>query len=248
MAQKPIDNRQSESSSGSTDWVDRLKQAVDAQGKQSALAARAGVDASALSDILRGKTTDPKVQTLLKVCRECGVTLGWLFGEAGFELGEADFRLLDEIESWAHEKRKQRPQPETARRMRAAAPLPAVATARSETRDVGEVRDRTIPREYQNAGATAVFIARGDSMTGAGIFDGDFLFVRESRNWRSADGHIIVARLDGTLTLKRLHIDGGAITLRNENGDSRAITINEAHGGCELIGLVVGLARDLVRR
>jgi SOS-response transcriptional repressor LexA len=230
------------------DWVDRLKQAVDATGKQSAVAARAGVDASALSDILRRDTADPKVQTLLKLCRECGVTLGWLFGEAGFELGDADFRLLQQLETWAHEKQELRQQPEPGARIRAVKPLPAVATPRGEIWAVDEVSDRTIPLEYQNAGANAVFITRGDSMIDAGILEGDFLFVRKSRNWRTANHQIIVARLQGTPTVKRLHIEGGVVTLRSESRWNKTITINEAEESFELIGIVLGVARDLLRR
>lgn len=230
------------------DWVDRLKQAVDARGKQSAVAAAAGVDASALSDILRRQTSDPKVQTLLKLCRECGITLGWLFGELGFELGEADFRFLGDVESWAREKRELRRSRDADSRPRMAPPLPAVATPRGETWDADELRDRAIPPEYQTVGANAVFVTRGDSMVDAGIFDGDYLFVRKSKNWRVANRQIVVCRLDGTFTVKRLHIEAATITLRSENGKTRPTVIDEDQDRFEMIGVVLGIARDLFRR
>ncbi|HYC89126.1 MAG TPA: S24 family peptidase [Thermoanaerobaculia bacterium] len=59
-------------------------------------------------------------------------------------------------------------------------------------------------REYRNQGANAVFVTRGDSMIDAGIFEGDFLFVRKSRNWCIANQHVVVCRLEGTFTVKRL--------------------------------------------
>src|SRR2546423_6444748 len=61
--------------------------------------------------------------------------------------------------------------------------LPAVATLRGETFvDKDELRERSIPREYQLDGANAVYRTGGDSMIDAGILDGDVLFVRRTRN------------------------------------------------------------------
>src|SRR5699024_10034831 len=52
----------------------------------------------------------------------------------------------------------------------------------------------------------ATFIVRvsGDSMEGAGIFDGDELIV--DRSIEPQDGHIVVAVLDNEMTVKRLHV------------------------------------------
>jgi SOS-response transcriptional repressor LexA/DNA-binding Xre family transcriptional regulator len=230
------------------DWVDRLKLAVDAKGKQSAVAAAAGVDESALSDILRRKTSDPKVQTLIKVCRVCDVTVGWVLSEVGFELGAADFDLLSEMATWATEKLDERKQRVLTAPSRVVKELPAVATLRGATWDQDELRDRTIPLEYQNAGADAVYVTRGDSMIDAGIFEGDILFVHKSKNWRVANRQIVVCRIEGTFTVKRLRIDGTAIMLHSENGKDDAITINEDEERFELIGIVLGIARDLFRR
>lgn len=230
------------------DWVDRMKLAVDATGKQSAVAAAADVDESALSDIVRRKTNDPKVQTLIKVCRVCGVSVGWVLGEVGFELGEVDFNRISELATWANEKLDERKQRELAAPSRVVKELPAVATLRGATWDQDELRDRTVPLEYQNAGANAVFVTGGDSMIDAGIFEGDILFVRKSKNWRVANRQIVVCRIDGTFTVKRLHIDGAVIMLGSENGKDDGITINEDEERFELIGIVLGIARDLFRR
>ena len=83
------------------DWVDRLQQAVNAKGKQESVADEAGVDRSALSDILRRDTLNPKLFTVYRVCRVCDVTVGWVLGEKGFELGEDDFQQLDSIATWS---------------------------------------------------------------------------------------------------------------------------------------------------
>jgi transcriptional regulator with XRE-family HTH domain len=233
------------------DWVDRLRQAVSAKGKHSAVAAEAGVDPSALSDILRRETDDPKLQTIIRVCRVCGVTVGWVLGESGFELGEADYDFLGRLSDWIQSKRELRnQQPATAAPPLVVKELPAVATKRGVTwGDEDEIRDREIPIDYQRSGANAVFRTRGDSMIDAGIFDGDVLFVRRTTNYRTSNGHVIVGRLDGTFTVKRLRFDNGIITLFSGNqSDPEPITIDQEAERFTLTGIVVGLQRDFVRR
>ena len=52
--------------------------------------------------------------------------------------------------------------------------------------------------------ATYFVRVAGDSMTGAGIFEGDLLVV--DRSLTPADGDIIIAAVDGEFTVKRLRI------------------------------------------
>ncbi|WP_026174525.1 LexA family protein [Acaricomes phytoseiuli] len=54
---------------------------------------------------------------------------------------------------------------------------------------------------------TSTFIVRvaGDSMTGAGIFDGDELVV--DRALTAQHGSVVIAIVDGELTVKTLHLD-----------------------------------------
>jgi SOS-response transcriptional repressor LexA len=235
------------------DWVDRLRQAVDAKGKHSAVAGQAGVDESALSDILRRKTDNPNphLQTLIRLCAVCGVTVGWVLGEKGFELGPADFAFMGRIEDWIKSKKEERSgDPTTSERdFRFERELPAVATLRGETFvDEDELRERSIPPEYQVDGANAVFRTGGDSMIDAGILNGDILFVRRTRNPTAANGRVVVGRLNGTFTVKRLRIVNDAITLTSESHGRHTITINEDAERFLLIGIVVGLSRDFFKR
>ncbi|GGC97991.1 hypothetical protein GCM10011512_26180 [Tersicoccus solisilvae] len=55
----------------------------------------------------------------------------------------------------------------------------------------------------------------GDSMTGAGISDGDELVVDRAR--RPTDGAVVVAILDGELTVKRLRLTRAGVVLAAEN-------------------------------
>jgi DNA polymerase V len=64
---------------------------------------------------------------------------------------------------------------------------------------------------------TSTFVVRvtGDSMEGAGISDGDELIV--NRALEPKDGCVVIAVLDGELTVKRLRITGNGVVLQAEN-------------------------------
>jgi DNA polymerase V len=67
--------------------------------------------------------------------------------------------------------------------------------------------------------AAATFLARvsGDSMTGAGVYDGDVVVV--DRGLDANFGDIVVAVVDGDFTVKRLAKDHGRPVLRAENDE-----------------------------
>ncbi len=75
--------------------------------------------------------------------------------------------------------------------------------------------------------AAATFVARikGDSMEGAGLFDGDLVVVNRAR--RPVNGAICIAVLDGEFVLKRLVRSGGRLILRAENPHYADIEITE---------------------
>jgi len=85
----------------------------------------------------------------------------------------------------------------------------------------------------------ATFFLRvgGDSMSGAGIFDGDLLIVDRSL-WPSS-GDIVIAVVDSEFTVKRLVIDGARIELRPENPKFRSIQFAE-ESQLEIWGVVTG--------
>lgn len=73
----------------------------------------------------------------------------------------------------------------------------------------------------------ATFIVRvsGDSMEGAGIFDGDELIV--DRSIEPQDGHVVVAIVDGEMTVKRLRITTTGVTLQAENAQYPDVEVSE---------------------
>lgn len=56
---------------------------------------------------------------------------------------------------------------------------------------------------------------RGESMIGAGIFDGDLVVIRPQNV--ASNGDIVLALLDGEATIKRFYRDGGEVWLLPEN-------------------------------
>lgn len=67
----------------------------------------------------------------------------------------------------------------------------------------------------QHREATYFLRVRGDSMVGAGIHPGDLIVV--DRSLSPQDGLVVVAEVDGELTVKRLRFRNGAPELHPEN-------------------------------
>jgi DNA polymerase V len=96
--------------------------------------------------------------------------------------------------------------------------------------------------EYFIRRPAATFYVRvsGDSMRGAGIFDGDLLIV--DRSAECSDGCVVVARLGDEFTLKRMLKKGDRVFLRPENENYQPIEVTE-DSDCEIWGRVVGSVR-----
>jgi len=96
----------------------------------------------------------------------------------------------------------------------------------------------------------ATFIVRveGVSMTGAGIFPGDLLVV--DRSIEPHDGHVVIAVVDGELTVKRLRGRVGRWLLVAEHPDYPPISMtNEDEGGesSAIWGVVTNSVRDFAK-
>ncbi|MDG6777178.1 translesion error-prone DNA polymerase V autoproteolytic subunit [Thiomicrorhabdus sp. zzn3] len=77
----------------------------------------------------------------------------------------------------------------------------------------------------RNQEATFLLVVEGDSMQKAGIKDGDILVV--DRSIEPSDGKIVIAALDGELTVKRLSIKSTGTWLVPENDDYPPIPVRE---------------------
>lgn len=83
----------------------------------------------------------------------------------------------------------------------------------------------------------------GMSMRDAGIIEGDLLAVKKSDE--AHNGDIVVARIDGDVTVKTLHRQSNHIELLPANPDFRPIMVSAANDFA-IEGLVVGLIRHQV--
>ncbi|RDI10301.1 LexA family protein [Flavobacterium sp. AG291] len=77
----------------------------------------------------------------------------------------------------------------------------------------------------RNPLATFYIKVDGNSMTGAGIDDGDILVT--DRSLEPADGKIAVCLIDGEFTVKRLKIDTDCLYLMPENPDYPPVKVTE---------------------
>jgi DNA polymerase V len=75
----------------------------------------------------------------------------------------------------------------------------------------------------KNPAATFFGRVSGDSMTGAGIDDGDLIVIDKSL--QASDGDIAVCFLDGEFTLKRIHIEKDVMWLVPENPKYKKIKV-----------------------
>lgn len=94
----------------------------------------------------------------------------------------------------------------------------------------------------RNPMATFMVRVSGDSMTGAGIHDGDILVV--DRSEEAAHGKIVVAAVDGEMTVKRLHLKNGQCSLLPENSAYPPLRIGPDQD-LRVWGVVVGVVRKI---
>jgi len=82
---------------------------------------------------------------------------------------------------------------------------------------------------------------RGDSMRDDGIFDGDLVAVHRTADAR--DGQVVVARVDGEVTIKRLQLRRGGVRLLPRNPDYPPVEIAPGQEFA-IEGVYCGLIRE----
>jgi repressor LexA len=104
-----------------------------------------------------------------------------------------------------------------------------------------EVSDETIavPEHLTSRGENYVLKVRGDSMVEDGILDGDLVII--ARRQLADNGEMVVANVNGEVTLKRLYREGERVRLQPAN--SMMSPIYAAARDVAVQGVVVGLMR-----
>jgi len=206
----------------SVNWRERLRAAVDASGRtQSAIAAVAGVNQETLSRVLSGIHVHPAFDTVVRITHALGENVGTLLDEPAFLLDAEQRAELRRVLGY----------------LAAAVRLSPAIDALSSANAVAQ-RAADVPRSYYLRGARLVFQAIGDSMTEAGIVDGDLLFVIPTRDLREAAKHVVVCRVAGITLAKELELHAGRIRLLSRNERYTAIYVDE--DDLHLIGTVAG--------
>jgi repressor LexA len=96
-----------------------------------------------------------------------------------------------------------------------------------------------LPTEIAREDSTFVLRVKGDSMVDAGIFDGDFVVVRQQQ---SADnGDIVVAMLEEEATVKRFFREADRVRLQPENAAMEPIYTRDV----SVLGKVVAVFRRM---
>lgn len=120
-------------------------------------------------------------------------------------------------------------------------PLVGRIAAGAPVQAVEDVEDvLPLPASIVGEGTFFGLRVKGDSMTGAGICDGDVVIVRKQDD--ATPGSIVAALLEDEATVKRLARQGGKTLLRAENPAYAPI---EVTGESRILGKVVALLRSL---
>ena len=97
----------------------------------------------------------------------------------------------------------------------------------------------TLPTSIVSDSSSFVLRVRGQSMINAGIFDGDYVVVREQHD--AHDGEIVVALIDESATVNTFYREKDQIRLQPENDAMNPIYVKDA----SIIGRVTALIRSL---
>lgn len=87
-------------------------------------------------------------------------------------------------------------------------------------------------------------VVKGDSMIEAGIYDGDYIFIKKGNTARN--GQIIAAMVDGEATVKTFFKESGRIRLQPENASMEPIFVEPSEAvDMQILGKVIGVFRKM---
>ena len=97
----------------------------------------------------------------------------------------------------------------------------------------------TLPTEIATDSSSFILEVHGESMINVGIYNGDYIVVREQRS--AMNGEIVVAMIDGSATVKTFYKERGRVRLQPENDAMEPIYAENP----VILGKVVALMRRL---
>jgi repressor LexA len=96
-----------------------------------------------------------------------------------------------------------------------------------------------VPPHLTSRGENFVLKVRGDSMIDDGVYDGDLVII--TRRERADNGEMVVAMVNGEVTLKRFYVEGNRVRLQPAN--EMMSPIYAPREDVTVQGVVVGLMR-----
>ncbi len=97
----------------------------------------------------------------------------------------------------------------------------------------------TVPTEIASDSSSFILEVHGNSMINVGIYNGDYIIVREQPS--AMNGDIVVAMIDGSATVKTFYKERGRVRLQPENDAMEPILADNP----TILGKVVALMRRL---
>ena len=98
---------------------------------------------------------------------------------------------------------------------------------------------RTLPTSSGGDASSFVLRVRGESMINAGIFDGDYIVVKEQHD--AHNGEIVVALIDDSATVKTFYRERDRVRLQPENDSMDPIYVDDP----VILGRVTALIRSI---
>lgn len=95
----------------------------------------------------------------------------------------------------------------------------------------------TLPTEIATDSSSFILEVHGESMINVGIYNGDYIVVREQKS--AMNGEIVVALIDGEATVKTFYKEQGRVRLQPENDTMEPIYAENP----TILGKVVALMR-----
>jgi repressor LexA len=196
--------------------VEQLEKAKKNGVSATSIAEKLGVQRSAVSNWRNGRTS-PDLDTVKKLAEIFGVSVDYLLGEDELPAdGEAMFYI----------------------------PILGTVPA-GDPLEVVEYHEDSfpIPRKLKKLVDFGLKV-KGNSMIGAGIIEGDIVFVK--CNPEAHNKQIVVATIDGEATIKRFYKSGDTIILKPENNDFEPILISPK-SSFRLVGTITSLYRQQIK-
>ncbi|HUR83247.1 MAG TPA: S24 family peptidase [Thermoanaerobaculia bacterium] len=242
--------------------LERLVSAVENSGyKKSHIAADAGMGATKLSKILKGRQT-VTLADFCAIARAIGQDPARFFTdaevvveltalreihEASRAVGSASNRLATMLEAMLPPHPTEVPALRKEPRDRSAQPVRAAANPNAEMVVELEKERKRIPRNAWNRGARIIVRVVGDLMNGGRnpLRDGDLAYLKPTRSRRNVVNRVALVRREDGLYLKTFEMSGHTIRLVSANPQAtpRVMEIDARAESIEVYGYFVDSGR-----